>query len=223
MNPYLLDPWKPYHVIEWGDQKFEVFSRIESENDFVNHMRFMLVSPDGKRCVLSIASSKKAVDDYDAYFGAGEHEKVVREAVLAEAVEEIKAVYGSSAPKFVQPDVKLMPIKADSLIYTGVDFAKVEAEMMAHVFHLQPPSGKPVYGPSLIAGSALKIHKAQKVMEDAFKKLASGFVKADPTWDSLAGASKEEIFKVLYGGEPTQQLTPKGHATLKRFGVALAG
>jgi hypothetical protein len=224
MNFHTLDPWTPYHVIEVGDQKFEIFSRIVVEDDFVMRTRFMLVFPDGKKRMLSIASSKHAAEDHNAHSGAGSYEKLIRETVIEAAMEEIKANVKVFLHSNLQSDVKLVPLDMENPIHVGFDFAEAESQMMAQVFNLPPLKGGPIHihGPSYVA-FAQKVNASKKVMEDAFKKLASTFVKAAPTWDSLAGASKAEIFKVLYGGEPTKKLTPTGLATLKRFGVALAG
>lgn len=223
MNPHLPTPWLPYHVIEVGDQKFKIFSRIEFEDDFLSRMRFMLVFPGGKKRMLALAASKHAVQDYSTHFGAGSHEKLVRETVIAQATEEIKADVKAFFHAQPQPDVKLVPLDMENPIHVGVDFSKVEAQMMAQVFHPQPSPSGAVYGPSILSGSVIKLAKAQKAMEDAFKKLASGFVKAGVVWDSFAGMSKTEAFKTLYGGGQQEALTPTGLATLKRFNVALVG
>lgn len=211
MSLELPTPWVPYHVIEWGNMKFEVFSRIEVQDDFTNRMRFMLAFPNGAKRVLALASSKNEVDIYEAQAGFGSHKEIIHDMVIDEALKAIKATF-PVPPKCVQPNVKLVPLDMENPIQVGVDFAKVEAQMMAHMVVQPPSSSGPVYGPSIFAGSAVKIAKAQKVMEDAFKKLASGFVKAAPTWDSLAGASKTEILKTLYGGgqESEQPVTPDG-------------
>lgn len=235
MNSYLLDPWKPYYEIVWEGQTYTVLTRDFVDDPFVTRRKFMLVLPSGKKRMLNITASKEAVQDYNAAVGPGAHDGIVRQIVRDEVLEDVKAhAKAHSLPK-VSPNVKLVSLDMEPPVIAGVDFAKVESEMMAHMF---AQGGLPSvhYGPSPLA-SVAKAAKATQVMGDAFKAMAlkytmkplnpayfgTGAVVLD--FDSLAGVSEEDVSKGLYGGapEPQPQLTPKGLATLKKYGVALAG
>ncbi len=232
MNPYLLDPWKPYHEIMWEGQTYKVLTRDFADDPFVTHRKFMLVFPDGKKRVLSLAATKTAVEDYNAAFGPGAHDEIVQQMVTDVAIGEIKAVAKVASTPKVSPNVKLVSLDMEPPVLHGVDFAKVESEMMAHVF-AQGGLPSAYYGPSPLA-SVAKVTQATQAMGDAFKDMAvkyamkpinPAFFKGLLVLDSLAGVSKVDAFKGLYGGapEPQPQLTPKGLATLKKYGVALAG
>jgi hypothetical protein len=243
MNPHLS--WKPFQKVEFQGKTYEVLSRIDMEDDFVCRRKFMLVFPDGEKRMLSLSATMTAIENYDGAFGPGAHEEFMRENVKNIVMGEIVSkAHAKCAPPSVQPDVKLVPLDLKPLAgtYTNVDFAKVESQMMAQLFAY---GGLPsdVYGPVPVAKTPT-IAKAQQVMAKAVKKFADKFMPnlllataktaaevkkfgalSGIVWDSLAGMSKVDTFKAAYGGtpEPQPQLTPKGLATLKKFGVALAG
>lgn len=227
-------PWKFFKVIQWGDQEYHIYSVVCHESDFLNHKRFMLGFPDGKKCMLHLACTVEAVEDYEGFFGKEAYAKAVEEAVTAAAIKEIEAAVKAHSLPSVSPNVKLVPLDMEPPIVAGGDFAKVESEMMAHLLTKVGLPSEHIYGTPPIT-SAASLAKTKAVMDDVFKGMAAKYAmnpinpayfgKGTIVLDSLAGMTKEDAFKVLYGGmpEPKLQVTEKGLATLKKFGVALAG
>ncbi len=234
MNPRLPNPWQLCGKIEWEEQVYEVRSRIVIVDDFLSRKRFMLVFPDGKKRMLVLSVTKTAIEDYEAQFGLGSHDAIIRQTVLDEALKEIKATAKVVSLPLAGPNVKLVPLDMEPPVIHGVDFAKIELEMMASISAKEALPGEHVYGKPFPPATynALKV---KAVMEQYFQEMAAKYAMKpiDPAYfghgtlvlDLPAGVSKEEAFKVFYGGPPESkpQVTEKGLATLKRYGAALVG
>lgn len=215
MSPLFSGPWKPFKVISWDGQDYPVCMQDIMGNNPVTRRRFMSVFPDGRKWFFEVAVTEVALQD---------HAEAIDELVTEAIVKEIKAVTMAPPPvHLVSADMKLEPLHEEQCIHIGVDFAKLEGQMVASMFKGGALPSDEVYGPSVL-GPLSKIVRTQQVMENAFRKFAASYAIPAVTFDSLTGLSKAELFKASYGGVLEQtELTSKGLATLKRFGVLLVG